>query len=83
MIQWVKKKKLRGSDDDYDSFDVVEIISALCNDFFFIGNLIVSFQIFNIEKKLLDKQFVFQAADMFVTYLKNLSYFLSYRLYRN
>ena len=43
MIQWVKKKKLRGSDDDYDSFDVVEIISALCNDFFFIGNLIVSF----------------------------------------
>ena len=50
MIQWVKKKKLRGSDDDYDSFDVVEIISALCNDFFFIGNLIVSFQIFNIEK---------------------------------
>ena len=43
MIQWVKKKKLRGSYDDYDSFDVVEIISSLCNDLFFIGNLIVSF----------------------------------------
>ena len=38
-----KEKKLIGFDDDYDSFDVVEIISALCNDFFFIGNLIVSF----------------------------------------